>query len=110
MRQPPAARASAAASSLTMPCRAAKTRATYVTALGQSSERSTFDTPLPRLCLLRRDEGSESPHMLPPRLGAALALCRPGADQVALNVGHPAEHGDHQAASAGEYIGPSLGQ
>ena len=44
------------------------------------------------------------------RLGAHPALGGAGADQVALDIGQPAEHGDHQAAGRCRRIGPWLGE
>jgi hypothetical protein len=48
--------------------------------------------------------------MLPAGLGAAPALCRAGADQVALDIGQPAEYRQHQPPSAGAGVGPRFGQ
>jgi hypothetical protein len=48
--------------------------------------------------------------VLPARLRAASAFCRPGTDKVALHVGQAAEDGNHQAAGACGGVSPRLGQ
>src|SRR5260370_592075 len=49
-------------------------------------------------------------HMLPARLGAFAPLARPGADQLALELGQAAEHGDHQAARRRRRVGPGIAE
>jgi hypothetical protein len=43
-------------------------------------------------------------------LGAAPALGGAGADKIALNIGKPAENGQHQAPGAAGAVGPRFGQ
>jgi hypothetical protein len=40
--------------------------------------------------------------------GAAAAFARAGADQFALELGKPAEHGQHQAPVRGRRVGPCV--
>ena len=48
-----------------------------------------------RLALLVRGELRRAAHMDAARLGAFAAFAGPGADQLALELGKPAEHGQH---------------
>src|SRR3954470_7648075 len=83
-------------------------RARDVIAAGQLVERGSFRAPLPRLSLLNVGQLRRAPHMLPPRLGAAAALRRAGADEVALHIGKATEDSDHQPPGAGRGVGPRL--
>ena len=48
--------------------------------------------------------------MLSLSLGAAPPLCRPGADQVALDIGEASEYRQHQAPGAGAGVSPRFGK
>jgi hypothetical protein len=48
--------------------------------------------------------------MLPTGLGAIPSLCRPGANQVSLNIGQAAEYRQHQPPGACAGVGPRLGR
>jgi len=63
-----------------------------VVALGEFAQRSRARGRWRGLFLLRRVESGRPPHVLPLGLGAACAFGRPGADQVALDIGEVSEH------------------
>jgi hypothetical protein len=77
-----------------------------VVAAGEFVKRSTARAATGGFLLLRRNEGRGTPHLLPLGFGAAPALCRAGADKIALHVGQAAEYGKHQASGAGAGVGP----
>src|SRR4051794_11655861 len=81
-----------------------------IVAESQLLERGSFRASLPRLSLLNVGQLRRAPHMLPPRLGAAAALRRAGADEVALHIGKATEDSDHQPPGAGRGVGPRLSQ
>src|SRR5208283_4936891 len=53
-------------------------------------------TAFERLFLLMLGKFRRSPHVNAPRLGAFAAFARAGADQLALELGKPAKHGEHK--------------
>src|SRR6516225_1643327 len=66
-----------------------------IVAVGQFLQRSTLRAASGGLFLLGRGQGRGSPHRLSLVLGAASAFGGAGADQVALNIGKPAEYREH---------------
>ena len=79
-------------------------RAADVVAPGQFSERLALRAPPDGLFL------RGAAHGLFLGLGAAPAFGCAGADKVALNIGKPAEYGQHQAPGAAGAIGPGFRQ
>ena len=61
-----------------------------------------------RLFLLVLGEFRRSPHVDAPRLGAFAAFARAGADQLALELGKPAKHGEHQPPVRGRGVRPCV--
>ena len=57
-----------------------------IVALGEFRKRRALGPPQPCFLLLLRRQLQRAAHVLPAYLRPAAALCRPGADQVALYV------------------------
>src|SRR5438270_368073 len=55
-------------------------------------------------------QGRGAAHMLSLGLGATPAFGGAGADKIALNIGQPAEHRQHQAPCAAGAVGPRFRQ
>jgi hypothetical protein len=83
-------------------------RPTHIVAPGQFSERLALRAPPDGFLLLLRCQGRGSAHGLSLGLGTAPALGCAGADKIALNIGKPAEDGEHQAPGAGAGVGSRL--
>ena len=63
---------------------------------------------LQRLFLLVRGELRRSPHVNAARLGALAAFAGAGADQLALELGKPAKHGEHKPPVRGRGVRPCV--
>ena len=85
-------------------------RMAHIVGAGDLGQCLTAVASFHRLAFLVRRELRRTAEPHAAGLGSRTALTGPGADQVAFELGQPAEHGQHEAAMGRGGIGPAIPQ